>query len=268
MRDRAAASTGLSQPSALLRRADPDRFLTALFAPPARREPLMLLYAFNHELARARDVAREPALALIRLQWWREVVEGARRRHEIAGPLGDAIAAGTLAAGDLTAMVDGREIEADANIPSIGMFLSYLAGTAGAVARAAGRLLGAGRELDRLALLGTAYGVAGQIRSVAALAAQGRCLLPHDVLARHGLTAEAVIAEPADARLRPVLAELAEHGRTLLRGSGGRLPRPVLAAALPAVLARRDFTRLTRPPQPRGAADKLAILAAFLAARV
>ena len=34
------------------------------------------LYAFNHELARAREAVSEPPLALIRLQWWREVVEG------------------------------------------------------------------------------------------------------------------------------------------------------------------------------------------------
>ncbi len=37
-----------------VRRYDPDRFLTALFAPPEKREALLALYAFNHELARAR----------------------------------------------------------------------------------------------------------------------------------------------------------------------------------------------------------------------
>ena len=43
--------------AALVRRHDPDRFLTALFAPPERRDALLTLYAFNHELARAREVA-------------------------------------------------------------------------------------------------------------------------------------------------------------------------------------------------------------------
>jgi phytoene synthase len=82
--------------AALVRRHDPDRFLTALFAPPAHRDALLILYAFNHELARAREVASEPPLALIRLQWWREVVEGEQRRHEVASPLSQAIAAGAL----------------------------------------------------------------------------------------------------------------------------------------------------------------------------
>jgi phytoene synthase len=48
----------MNQPiAALVRRHDPDRFLTALFAPPAKRDALLTLYAFNHELARAREVA-------------------------------------------------------------------------------------------------------------------------------------------------------------------------------------------------------------------
>src|SRR5208282_2357723 len=90
-----------------VRRHDPDRFLCALFAPADRRETLFLLYAFNHELARAREATSQPTLTLIRLQWWREVIEGARRHHEVAGPLGDALDAGRLDAADLGGMIEG-----------------------------------------------------------------------------------------------------------------------------------------------------------------
>ena len=71
------------------------------------------LYAFNHELARAREVVSEPPLALIRLQWWREVVEGAYRRHEVAEPLRAAVDAGELDRGDLLRLIDAREAEAE-----------------------------------------------------------------------------------------------------------------------------------------------------------
>ena len=71
-----------------VRRNDPDRFLASLFAPTEQRQAVWVLCAVNHELARAREVVSEPMLALIRLQWWREVVQGVRRRHEVAGPLG------------------------------------------------------------------------------------------------------------------------------------------------------------------------------------
>lgn len=255
--------------AAQVRQHDPDRFLTALFAPPGHRETLLLLYAFNHELARAREVAREPMMALIRLQWWREVVEGAMRRHEVAQRLAAALAEGRLAQADLAALVDGREAEAREEIASMAEWRDYVRGTAGVLARAAGRALGAdGAVLERIAELGTAYGVAGQIRNVAALARQGRCLLPRDLLGAHGLSAEAAIGRPDDTRLRPVLAELARWGRALLTQAGGPLPRPAIAAALPAVLARRDLRRRGRAPEGRGIGDRLAVLGAFLAGRV
>jgi 15-cis-phytoene synthase len=264
----------LSPVAESVRRHDPDRFLAALFAPARARETLLLLAAFNHELARAREVASQPTLALIRLQWWREVVEGTRRRHEVAGPLGEALDAGRLHAPDLAAMIDAREAQADeAGIASLAAWRDHVRGTAGGFAVAAGRLLGADAPLrERLAALGTAYGVAGHLRSVAALARQGRCLLPRDLLGAHGLVVEGVVARPDDARLAPVRAELAAWAQGLLAVAGGAVPRHALAAALPAVLARRDLRQrdLGSPAAegPRRFGDRAAMLLAFLAGRV
>lgn len=78
--------------AALVERGDPDRFLATMAAPPAVREALFPLYAFNLEIARAPFVTEEPMIAEMRLQWWRDVVEEAvaaapARTHEVAGPL-------------------------------------------------------------------------------------------------------------------------------------------------------------------------------------
>jgi phytoene synthase len=255
-----------------VRRTDPDRFFTALFAPPAARETLLLLYAFNHELARARAVASEPTIALIRLHWWREVVQGADCRHEIAAPLAAALADGTLHAADLLAMIDGREAEADEQISDTAAWHAYLAATAGTLSVAAGRLLGAAdASLDALRALGAAYGAAGVLRAVPALARQHRCLLPADLLAAHGLSPHAVTADPTAPALRPVLTALAMEGLALLAaGRAVRLPRACLAAALPATLARRDLRRVRRGRPvvgPRGLGDRLAVLAAAATGR-
>ena len=43
-----------------LQRHDPDRWLTALFAPDARRPGLFALYAFNAEIARVRESVSQP----------------------------------------------------------------------------------------------------------------------------------------------------------------------------------------------------------------
>jgi phytoene synthase len=253
----------------IVRRHDPDRFFTALFAPPERRGTLLALYAFNHELARAREAVREPPLALIRLQWWREVVEGARRHHEVAGPLGAALDAGGLHAPDLMAMLAAREAEAEPAIATRAAWEAFIEGTAGMLAVAAGRALGASPAvLARLADLGVAYGVAGQARSVWALTRQGRCLLPEDLLAAHGLTVHAVMAAPDAPGVRAVLGELAAWGRERLRRGGGRLPRSVLAAGLPAIFARRDLRHPGAAPGPRGLGDRLAVLSAVATGRV
>jgi hypothetical protein len=103
----------LTPSAAIVQRHDPERFVTVLFAPEAARETLFTLYAFNHELARAREVASMPTLALIRLQWWREVVDGAQRGHEVATPLHEAIANGRLDPAALHSMIDARMLEAE-----------------------------------------------------------------------------------------------------------------------------------------------------------
>jgi phytoene synthase len=249
----------------LVRRVDPDRFLTALFAPAEKREALFLLYAFNHELARARESVSEPPLALIRLQWWREVVEGARRHHEIAEPLHAALDARELDRDDLLALIEAREAEVEPVFATTADWHNYVCGSAGGLAVAAGRLLGA-PDPEALRSLGAAYGVAGLLRSVHVHSRQGRCLLPIDILADHDLTPESVIANPAADAVQRVVRRIAHEGLMLLRRH--RLPRHAIAAALPAVLARRDLKRAPEFPLQRGVPDQLAVVFAGFAGRV
>ncbi len=252
--------------AALVRRHDPDRFLTALFAPADKRDALLTLYAFNHELARAREVVSEPMLAMIRLQWWRETVEGTRRRHEVAEPLAAAIETGELHRADLLALIDAREIETEPAIETLAAWRAYLLGNAGGLAVAAGRLLGAS-DPEMLRPFGAAYGAAGLLRSIPAHAAQGRCLLPEDMLAEHGLTREQIIATPVAAPVQAVVCRLAQDALGMLPPPT-RLPRQVIAAALPAVLARRDLQRAPAFAAQRGLSDRLAVTFAALARRI
>jgi phytoene synthase len=224
-----------------LRRADPDRFFCTLFAPPDKRAGLALLYLFNHELARAREVASEPVLALIRLNWWREVVQGSVKNHEIATPLTAALHAGWFDPAALEALISAREIEADTEIPDAPAFYDYARQTAGKLSRIAGLFCGA--DSARIEDLGTAYGISGILRAAPLLQArQQRSLLPADGTG---------------------LADIIAQARRLL--TGAKPPRQALAAALPAAYARRD---LGRPAQPRGVADRLAILRAAITGRV
>ncbi|NKE47186.1 squalene/phytoene synthase family protein [Roseomonas frigidaquae] len=263
------AEPPLSPLGAFARQHDPDRYLAAIFAPPAKREAFFALIAFNHELARAREAASTQIATLIRLQWWRDAVAEAAegrpaRRHEVAGPLHAAITSGALEAAALAALVDAREVEAEPEgIPTREAFGAFLRAGAGGMALAAARLLEApDAALPLVQRLGALQGLAGVLRSVPAHAAQGRCLLPHDALAEAGLTAEAVIAEPA--RAEPLRRALAEEGAaTLAKARAEALPRAALPAVLPVVLASRDLARIAagRPvPHPRGLGDRLALM--------
>ncbi len=284
--DAAAAPSPLAE---LVRARDPDRFLCALFAPADRREALLALLAYNHELARAREAARNPLAALIRLQWWRDAVEDAAqgkpaRRHEVAGPLHAAIAAGLLDPAALAAVAAALEAEAEeGGIPSRAALDAYLRGTAGALAVAAGRLLGAaeGAALAALQEAGSLYGLAGVLRSVPALAARdGRCLLPAEALAERGLTPEAVVADPRAEGVRRAVAGLAAAGAARCGPCAAALrdarpARAAVAAALPLVLARRDLRRLAAGRAEggagaagRGLGDRLAVVVAGLRGRV
>jgi phytoene synthase len=254
--------------AALVRRHDPDRFLTALFAPPDRRDALLTLYAFNHELARAREVASEPPLALIRLQWWREVVQGEPKRHEVASPLTDAIAAGALKPSDLLPIIEAREIEAYADFETLEDWRNWLLAGAGGLAVAAARALGA-PDPQALRPFGAAYGIAGLSRATGVLAAQGTCLLPRDLLARHGLSPEAFIDDPGSTPARAAQQDIVGEGQALLVDAAKvPVPRVAVAAALPAVLARRDLTRWPAMAMPRRLGDRLAVTFAAISGRI
>ena len=248
-------SPDLSPVGTLVRRADPDRFLTALFAPPDRREALFTLYAFNHETARAREATSEPMMALIRLQWWREVVEGARKAHEVATPLTALLDQGVLDPADLLSMLDAREVS---DFETVAAWRAWLLAGPGALAAAAARALGV-PDAPGLRELGAGYGAAGVLRNTVALSRAGICLLPGDVLSAHGLSPDAVAANPHHPALQPVFEALAAAGRRLLGAPTRR--GAALSAALPAVLARRDLRR-PGTASPRALGDRLAVTAA------
>ncbi|MGH7051248.1 MAG: squalene/phytoene synthase family protein [Acetobacteraceae bacterium] len=259
----------LSAPAALVRRHDPDRFLATLFAPPAVRETLFVLYAFNHEIARAAEVASEPALALLRLAWWREVVEGALRYHEVAAPLASLLAAGGLERDLLLALIEAREHEVNPEIPTLPAWRDHLFATAGNLAVAAGRVLGQGDAAPALARFGAVYGAAGALRSIPFQARRGRVLLPADLLARHGLSPAEVAAVPDAPALLPVRRALAAEALSWLTEARTiKLPRAALPAALPAVLAGRDLRRSAAPARPRGFGARLALSRAALIGRI
>ncbi len=165
-----------------VRAADRDRFLAALFAPEPARSDLLALLAFDHELARTPTVTREPMLARIRLQWWREAVAeatgaGAPRAQPVVEALSEAVRRHRLAPERLEALIDAREEEIDGALDVVraGHALADLElavlGVADAATLQAARTVGSawlmGEGPERAALLAEARALRSRIDKAA-----------------------------------------------------------------------------------------------------
>ena len=161
----------------LVARGDPDRFAAVMAAPPAMRPRLFVLYAFNLEVARAPWVTREPLIAEMRLQWWRDVVgEPTTRAHEVAGPLFDLIKGANLPVAVLDAMIAARRWDIYSEpFADMAAFDAYLNDTAAGLLWLAALACGAQAAAERpVRAYGWAQGLANYLRAVPDLAARGR----------------------------------------------------------------------------------------------
>ncbi len=87
--------------AAIVEKGDTARFRTVMAAPVPARAKLFPLYAFNVEVSRAPWLTKEPMIAEMRLQWWRDALEEIKagdvvRRHEVVTPLSTLLQADTV----------------------------------------------------------------------------------------------------------------------------------------------------------------------------
>lgn len=87
-----SSSFSASSVAGLARKADPDRYVWALFLDSAARQHAFLALAMNRELRKIPDLVSEPVLGQMRYQWWRESLSALARGqvppvHEILTPL-------------------------------------------------------------------------------------------------------------------------------------------------------------------------------------
>lgn len=162
--------------AALVQRGDPERFQSVMAAPPPDRAALLVLYAWNLEVARAPWVATEPMIAEMRLQWWRDVPDGPRRAHEVAGPLHDLIRDKGLPVDVMDRLVVARtwDIYRDAHADQAALD-GYLEATGGGLMWLAARATGAVASTESSAkAMGWATGLTFYLKAVPELEARGR----------------------------------------------------------------------------------------------
>jgi phytoene synthase len=144
---------------ALIRRIDPDRWLSSRFiGQPELRADVVALYAFDNELARAPRVASNSLLGEVRLTWWREaldeIFEGRPvRQHPAAQALARAVGRRGLPRDLLETLIEARYRELDATPMAEAEALDWARDTGGVVAQLAAGILDPATEA-RMALAG------------------------------------------------------------------------------------------------------------------
>ncbi len=168
----------------MVRERDPDRFLISMLMPSEVREALWALFAFNHEIAKTREVVSDTTLGHIRLQWWREAVGavyegGAVPEHEVVGPLAEVTRKYNLPRGAFEDLIYAREFDLEGVAPAhLEGFLIYADHTSTPLMKLAMTICGDDPEAEPVQPVAINYALAGILRAAAIHRAQGRSFLP------------------------------------------------------------------------------------------
>ena len=231
---------------ATLRDTDRDRYLACLLSPADRRRSLAALYAFHAELARIRDLVHEPLPGEVRLQYWRDLLEGQSHGSTEANPLAsellEAIATHRLPRATLVNMIDARIFDLyDDPMENRNALEGYAGETASALIQLAGLVLSpadAVRSADAAGHAGVAQAIAGCLLLMPLHRHRGQLYLPLDILSAVGLDRDGFLAGKDLARIAAAIDAFAGLGHEHLAKAraAGPVPTNILPAFLPVAL--------------------------------
>ncbi|NLR95913.1 phytoene/squalene synthase family protein [Rhizobium sp. P38BS-XIX] len=232
---------------ATLRDTDRDRYLACLLAPEEKRPALAALYAFNAELARVRDLVHEPLPGEVRMQYWRDLLEGQAHGSSEANPIASelltAIEQYRLPRQTLIDMIDARIFDLyDDPMETRGNLEGYAGETASALIQLASLVLSpeeAKQSAEAAGHAGVAQAIAGLLLLMPLNRHRGQLYLPVEILAATGLDRDAFLAGEDRPRISAAIEAFAGLGREHLAKAraAGSIPAQVFAAFLPATLA-------------------------------
>ena len=229
----------------LVRANDWERYLVSLFAPATYRASLWAIYAFNHEVAKIRETVSETMLGEIRLQWWREAIEGiytgTPREHQVVLALASAVERGDLPREQFDALINARAKDLkDIPFKTTTNYMEYLEQSSAPLHILALRCLAVEQDAasECATKVGTAYALVGVLRSAPFFFRQNRIPFPKDLLDEYLITERSLFALRPIKELTSMVSVLAAKAETLLNDakkiSISRAARPAVLAAAQA----------------------------------
>ncbi|MEP9388433.1 phytoene/squalene synthase family protein [Mesorhizobium sp. KR9-304] len=231
----------------LVRVADRDRYLAALYAPEDKRADLLALYAFNAEIAGVRDRVSQALPGEIRLQWWRDVIAAkevsAGAGHPVAGALLEMIKRRSLPEQAFQNYLDARIFDLyDDPMPTRADLEGYCGETAAAIIQLSSLVLdgaAAARSTELAGHAGCAQAITGLLRLLPLHRRRGQCYVPKDILAAAGTSPEEFLAGdggPNAVRAVAAMIALAREHLAIFERGATELPALLRPAFLPLAL--------------------------------
>ena len=231
---------------ATLRDNDRDRYLACLLSPEGKRDALAALYAFNAELARIRDLVHEPLPGEVRMQYWRDLLQGSAHGSTQANPIAAAllstIEAHRLPSQTLVNMIDARIFDLYDDAMETRVSLEGYAGeTASALIQLASLVLApedAAGTAEAAGHAGVAQAIAGLLLLMPLHRHRGQLYIPVEILAATGLDRDTFLAGEDKPRISAAIEAFAGLGRDhLVKARKIAIPQAVFPAFLPVALA-------------------------------
>ena len=195
---------------------DRDHYTICAAVSREARSGLYALYAFNLEIAKIREIVSEPMLGQIRLQWWREAIDGiyqgTPRDHAVVTALAAAIGRHNPPQARFDRLIDAREFDLEDRQPdTVKDLAAYVDATSGELTCLALHMLQVfdGTLYEKGRLAGAARALNGLLYAIPFHAAQGRCYLPRSLTDEHGVSVDALYAGSGDANLCRAVSEIA-----------------------------------------------------------
>lgn len=198
-------------------------YYSFLFLPPPQRRAITALYAFCREVDDIVDAQIEPAVARIKLAWWREEIGrlfDSEPQHPVTRALATSIKEFNLPREHFLEIIDGMEMDLDYDsYPSFKELSLYCHRVASMVGIMSAEIFGyQDRRTSRYAHhLGTAFQLTNILRDVREDAMRGRLYIPLDELERFGVGVSEIMGSQSNERILALLRFQAERARDYYR---------------------------------------------------
>jgi phytoene synthase len=225
-------------------------YYSFLFLPPPRRRAITALYAFCREVDDVVDETTDFDVARVKLAWWRQEIGAAfagAPQHPVAQALKPVVASFRLPEAHFQAVIDGMVMDLERNrYLDFADLEGYCHRVAGVVGLLSAEIFGCANPATHQYArdLGIAFQLTNIIRDVGEDARRGRIYLPQDELARHGVTAAAVLQRTGGDSFRALMAEQVLRARAWYDRAQGALPAEDRQAQRPGLIMAAIYRTL------------------------